>query len=708
MMSEELKMKNKSRSNHQHLSSTVPVFAARPLTFIRRDSNQVFDSPNVDNTQCEVENNAAYGPCLASSYQRLELSSLPTAQNSAFPGLPFAVVVTKVDAYNQTIVSDSFSVIQAHSSSNFSMSTSSVATLQGGKALLSFNIKPLMRVNPDKTIAGLAGPPSVYANGIDAQAKSIVDMTSNNYKVIFAEGQDICPVGYILALEQSPSKHYSFASCSICSAGTYSVSPLSGPHPPVPSCFNCPVNAFCSGGDQVRFALGAWVISNGMYTLVGCPAGFELVNSINGAFSHDIQQCVACEVDQYILNTNSSNYTCQDCPVGAICDGNLLRGAVPGSLWLPDPTTGQYVLQSCPAGYVLTNKLSNGLFSYINQACTVCPASYYCPGGAAAAVSCQQGQFAPPGANSSSLCRTVTFLSVLVSLPMTAAGFSSKKQTDFATALAFACGQLMGYVVIQSVQPLSGRRVESGGIQVQSSVVCKDPEEAAAIQSKLDLTILNNELADQGLPACALLSVQVVQPTGSASSARDSQWVLLGSLLAAFAVVLAVGVGYVLWSRTSKSEDELALKREAALLRARLRIRRQDGFLLSSERAPWWTTARFTVIQRTYLEAAAQLGLFRDFDVFQFDAFCLCVECEALDHGNDEQAETAFAATGECGPLMLPGCAAHLDNKGNVECRFHRRMAAEFCCLSMPSCALLVGAQASGSWMLPGTYSNPT
>ncbi len=55
--------------------------------------------------------------------------------------------------------------------------------------------------------------------------------------------------------------------------------------------------------------------------LVSCPAGYQLVNSldgVNGSFSHAAQNCRPCGHSQYILNPNTD--TCHDCPVGATCE----------------------------------------------------------------------------------------------------------------------------------------------------------------------------------------------------------------------------------------------------------------------------------------------------------------------------------------------------------------------------------------------------
>ena len=62
-------------------------------------------------------------------------------------------------------------------------------------------------------------------------------------------------------------------------------------------------------------------------------------------------------------------------------------------------------------------------------------------------------------------------------------------------------------------------------------------------------------------------------------------------------------------------------------LRNRLSIRKQDGFALTSESAPFWRRRNKTVFMLSgEIEAAARLAMHTDFDVRAFDAFCHCVE----------------------------------------------------------------------------------
>ena len=64
-----------------------------------------------------------------------------------------------------------------------------------------------------------------------------------------------------------------------------------------------------------------WAISHGIYRLIKCPSGHQLINSTDGTsrgiFSNDIQNCKPCSPGQYIIDPNID--VCQNCPVGESC-----------------------------------------------------------------------------------------------------------------------------------------------------------------------------------------------------------------------------------------------------------------------------------------------------------------------------------------------------------------------------------------------------
>jgi hypothetical protein len=215
---------------------------------------------------------------------------------------------------------------------------------------------------------------------------------------------------------------------------------------------------------QVIFSSGTWVVSFGIYLLVGCPRGHALISSSDGvSFSQGAQRCVACGNNQYIINTNNSLFSCQPCPAGAECDGSDLKAKVQGSIWLVSNLTNQYVLDSCPPGYELQNTVG-GVFSYAVQQCQTCPTRYFCPGAAASRLPCPGAGFSPSGSSSVGSCAAVVFVESVAAIPMSVADFDASKKSGLITAFALACSVPIDHVAITSVNP--SRRRSKVSIQV--------------------------------------------------------------------------------------------------------------------------------------------------------------------------------------------------------------------------------------------------
>ena len=325
---------------------------------------------------CDSSNIAAYGQCIASTYQDLHIFYLPTESNPAFPGLEFQIVVNKKDFYGQTIVTDSSSLLQVFvvkrtaNISSFILGTTVVQMLLG-EAFFSISMKPIFRmVSYSLGSTQLKSEVSIYVSGIDSEALLNENMRSKNSIVYLSNGTGVCPQGYVLNLESSPLiLEGQSGTCLFCKAGTYSVSPLKGPlRDDEPACLNCPLGGDCAvGGQDVKFSVGEWISSDGIYRLVSCPPGFQLQNFISGAsFSQDVQICVKCTTDQYIMNSNNPNFRCMKCPVGANCDGNSLKGLVSGSIWRADNVSGIFVLMRCPkVNYVMLYHAHRHLYEYL-------------------------------------------------------------------------------------------------------------------------------------------------------------------------------------------------------------------------------------------------------------------------------------------------------------------------------------------------------
>eukprot|EP00961_Rhodomonas_salina_P176883 2384811-Rhodomonas_salina.1 len=103
-----------------------------------------------------------------------------------------------------------------------------------------------------------------------------------------------------------------------------------------------------------------------------CGAGQELQRSEpSGAPTRKVWTCNACPPDHYIVSLEAG---CKRCPVGAMCNGSALVGALAGSVWVPDESMGVMWLQSCPAGHAVLFDDGYASFDAERQQCVECAA----------------------------------------------------------------------------------------------------------------------------------------------------------------------------------------------------------------------------------------------------------------------------------------------------------------------------------------------
>jgi hypothetical protein len=242
--------------------------------------------------------------------------------------LTIDLIVAKVDAYDQIILSDSVSHVDLITSPgdldalgqgpSFFLVGSTTTRLEKGQGGLSVSIRLLVDiVDFAGNVVKLRSQPRLILRGTDSQSQAL--MLSEVFSMHVRNGSQVCPYGYILQTVGG------WAACSFCSVGTYSLNPLAhAPGSPsgFPACLNCPEGGNCAeGGAKVRFFVGKWEYEAGAYILKGCPSGFQLVNSTDGTsvgtFSHDRQQCKPCLAGQYIINPSINK--CENCPLGLIC-----------------------------------------------------------------------------------------------------------------------------------------------------------------------------------------------------------------------------------------------------------------------------------------------------------------------------------------------------------------------------------------------------
>jgi hypothetical protein len=580
---------------------------------------------------CE-SNIAVYGPCIASSSRNIQLAHVSAQNAPKFPGLPFQINAAKKDFYNQTILSDSSTLLQiqvvhgGHTSSDHSavLSGTPVFKLQAGTATVSLAVIPMFsEFIPAAAVAIINKDINIFIAGIDSE--TFLPLQSPQYLVKFGSNLSICPPGYVLDLVVSNASDAAFkGSCKFCQPGSYSLNPLFSASGAYPACLVCPSAGICNGGDNIKFMSGQWTVQAGMYELVSCPRGSQLINSVKGTFYQESQNCVPCKVNQYILRTDDPKFECQPCPLGAVCNGSSLNGTVKGATWSQNMESGQYILTSCPPGYEILNTDKRGSFSAENQECHLCPALFYCLGGSTSRLVCPSGSFAEPGANSTDACIPSIFVALTMTFALTPNEFESEQQRGFQKAVAYVAETDAKYVVIESIFQMR-RSSLPAGIQVKVSIATNDERSAASVSNRITDVTLNRQLAAQGMITGKLVSVAVQNP--SAQNPGLSSSMLIGLVVGvAFLLLAGLGVGYFI-TKTGIPEEEQKLIGKVNELRILFKISRKDGYILSSEDIPWWRRREdYTIIHKSYMEATARLGLFWDFEVAKFDAFCLCLE----------------------------------------------------------------------------------
>ena len=268
-----------------------------------------------DSYHCGSNITALYGPCIASDYRRLQSSG---AVGPVYSGVPFEFTVVKKDAYNNTILSDSASLLRASAVQEDGKADQRVSILgfvlsqmTSGVASFQFAVKATFStIDYVNMSAALDSEILLSIGGADDVSGSA--MQTDLMLVQMQQGTSMCPPGLILTLDKEGSENIA-AVCTLFKPGTYSISPMARtPQSKTssPACINCPAGLECNGGADVQGRAnspGTWRTVSGVYYLVSCPASFQLVNS-----SNDLQQCKPCSPGQYIIDPIAD--ACQHCP----------------------------------------------------------------------------------------------------------------------------------------------------------------------------------------------------------------------------------------------------------------------------------------------------------------------------------------------------------------------------------------------------------
>ena len=356
---------------------------------------------------CPGSNNeASYGPCVATPFYSLNLTGHPTAHAPGYAGTMMNLIATKLDRYGQTINADSTSALQAYSSLGGTLATdpqvlflgSSIAGLQAGRAQFSVAVKPTFStLDAASGKTELVSQPFLYLEGKDVTTQDT--MRSTVIPIVLSSLQ-ACALGSVLSLDAG-STFPRAGACTVCKPGSYSLDPLASPSGigADPACFNCPAGGDCTaGGNTVEFGLGNWSRTPPMFLLTSCPIGHKVVNTSsadNTLFSHDRQMCEVCGKGEEC--TAEACVSCSPCAPGsykqavsteacAACPASTYRedeGATELSNCLACPPgadtgglQGQTSRTACQCGERFYRASSGSTFS-----CANCPSGATCATG---------------------------------------------------------------------------------------------------------------------------------------------------------------------------------------------------------------------------------------------------------------------------------------------------------------------------------------
>jgi hypothetical protein len=317
---------------------------------------------------------------------------------------------------------------------------------------------------------------------------------------------------------------------------------------------------------------------------------------------------------------------------------------------------------ACLAGYELV--LGTGNFNVGSDGqCERCPASYYCLGGRAGRSPCLTGYFASAGSNSSGSCTPAVFVIVTVVFAIPAENFTAPLQSSYLHALAAALDHIsidrIAMIKISSTDSTTGggRRSSSKGVRVQCSVATSDASAAITLSNQLDATRLKTKIEAQGLPSAELESVSVLASNLNLPSGTP-QWVLISWLVGSLVLLLlSLTAALCIWHRkNAESDEDRALHLKIGEIRKILRLCKSDGFFLGSERPGYWEARRGVAIylRKSQLEACARLALFQDFDLLQFNSFCIVMEGRQDENGADRYPDLTDWLLGIAAALICP------------------------------------------------------
>jgi hypothetical protein len=229
---------------------------------------------------------------------------------------------------------------------------------------------------------------------------------------------------------------------------------------------------------------------------------------------------------------------------------------------------------------------------------------------------------------------------VIATLNIPAENFTTSLQGSYVRALAAASSVSVDMITLIKVSSVEGARRNSGDkVQVQCSIATSDSSAALAVSRQLDASRLNTQIAAQGLPPAELMSVSVL---ASSQSSGTPEWMLVSWLVGSL-VLVVLGLIFaalcILYRRNVVTGEEKTLQVKISEIRKLLRLCKSDGYFVGSERPGYWEGRRGAAIylRQSQLDAAGRFALFQDFDMLQFNAFCI-----VLEGGLDEDARKRY------------------------------------------------------------------
>ncbi len=516
------------------------------------------------------------------------------------------------------------------------------------------SLAPLKEIRPYTAVTGASCPDgtSFLPNIAGSEWKAIGGI----YSLVS------CPPGYELVLQE----------CMLCPASSYC---LGGSAAPIP----CPEELFSSPGSNsssccrpvvfviisISFRVFVQDFSSSEHEKL--KQGLVLVSNIPPGDIEEVGVSASGYESTLAIYKVATNDAISAEHLRLKLGQILLKASSIAFQGLPDACLQSITVSACPPGFKLnsdfgqTNIGKDGL-------CEVCPPGYYCSGGSLVPTPCPTSSFALTGSNSSSACTFAVFVIIMVTIQMPESNFTSSLQRKYVTALGLASKSAAERISILSVSSAAkARRMESGQTRVESEIAAMDVSSARDISNHLDISTLNFELSAQGLPAASLNSITVL--ASSLQSTNTQQWVIALSVVSVVvALLLAVLVYLRIFHQKVLLTDDSDLMLKITDIRQRLSLMPKDGFFLNSEKKNFWNTGKeVSFLRLSNLEAAGRMALFCDFDIMNFDAFCLSLYLELHD-GNKKRYQALCQWILELSEKLINPVTFQQDQHSQVGC----------------------------------------